>query len=64
LIDLAGGAAALGERLGCARTTVLDWRRANVLPGNRIAQISQELGIPAANLLPLAQLPRRTARAA
>jgi len=64
LIDRAGGAIRLAERLDCARTTVLDWRRTNSLPGSRIAQISVEMGIPPAHLLHLAQPPRRSRRAA
>jgi hypothetical protein len=59
LIALAGGPTALGRRLGCARTTVLDWRKANTIPGSRLAQISIEMGIPPGELLHLAQLPRR-----
>jgi hypothetical protein len=64
LIDSVGGAGKLAERLDCARTTVLDWRRTNTIPGSRIAQISGALGIPPALLLPLAQPPRRSRKAA
>jgi hypothetical protein len=63
LIDRAGGAIKLAERLACARTTVLDWRRTNSIPGSRIAQISGEMGIPSARLLHLAQPPRRRSAA-
>jgi hypothetical protein len=59
LIDRAGGTIPLAERLACARTTILGWRRTNSIPGSRIAQISGKLGIPSARLLHLAQPPRR-----
>jgi hypothetical protein len=59
LIEMAGGSAhLLGQRLGVARTTVLDWRRLNAIPGSRIAQVSAEFSIPPADLLPLVQGPR------
>ena len=58
LIDMAGGIIPLGDRLGVARTTIHDWKRLGVIPGTRIAQISRELNVPAADLLPLVQLPR------
>ena len=64
LIDVAGGIIPLSEVLCCARTTVYDWKRTNTIPGSRIAQISRELSIPAADLLPLAQGPRLTRAAA
>jgi len=63
LIDRAGGAIKLAERLACARTTILGWRRTNSIPGSRIAQISGEMGIPSARLLHLAQPPRRRSAA-
>ena len=63
LIDKAGSVVDLATRLSVARTTVLDWKRTNNIPGNRVAQISEELDIPADQLLPLVQ-PPKPARAA
>jgi hypothetical protein len=58
LIEMAGGIIPLSLRLGVARTTIHDWKRLGVIPGMRIAQISSEMGVPAADLLPLVQGPR------
>lgn len=60
LIERAGGTVALSKRLGVARTTVLDWKRANTIPGSRVAQIAAEFGISADDLLPIVQGPRAT----
>lgn len=58
IIAMAGGAVELAKRLGVARTTVLDWRRDGMVPGARIAQISDEFDIPAAELARIAYPPR------
>lgn len=58
LIDEAGSVVGLADRLGVARTTVLDWKRTGLIPGNRVAQISREFEIPAEKLLPLVQAPK------
>ena len=58
LILKAGGAVALSERLGVARTTVLDWKRTGLIPGGRLAQIALAFNIPADQLLPIVQGPR------
>jgi hypothetical protein len=58
LINLAGGIIPLSQRLGVARTTIHDWKRLGVVPGTRVAQISHELGVPPALLLPIVQQPR------
>jgi hypothetical protein len=64
LIDKAGGVVPLGKRLGVARTTVLDWKKNNLIPGSRIVQISQALDVPACDLLPIVQGPRSSRVAA
>jgi predicted site-specific integrase-resolvase len=64
LIEMAGGIIPLSQRLGVARTTIHDWKRLGVIPGTRIAQISRELSVPAAELLPIVQAPRTTKVAA
>lgn len=64
LIDRAGGVVELAQRLSVARTTVLDWRRTGMIPGNRVAQISAAFSIPADDLLPIVQPPRTSAAAA
>ena len=62
LIEMAGGPDRLADRLGIARTTIYDWKRLGFVPGNRIPQISSELGIAAADLMPLVRTPEpRTA---
>lgn len=58
IIAMAGGVVELAKRLGVGRTTVLDWRKDGRLPGGRIAQISDEFDIPAADLVRLAYPPR------
>jgi DNA-binding Xre family transcriptional regulator len=58
IIEKAGGPVELARRLGVARTTVLDWRKARRIPGSRLAQIAIELDIPAQDLVPIAQPPR------
>lgn len=63
LIVAAGGPAKLAKRLGVARTTVLDWRRSERIPGNRVAQIASEFKIPADDLLPIVQPPRAASAA-
>lgn len=64
LIAKAGGTVALAGMLGVARTTVLDWRRTGLIPGNRIGQISAALDIPVDDLLPLVQLRRPSSEGA
>ena len=58
LIARAGGVQALAGRLGVARTTVIDWRVAGAIPGNRVSQIALALKIPPKQLLPLVRPPR------
>lgn len=58
VIAKGGGTVALSKLLGVARTTVLDWKRTNTIPGSRVAQISAALGIPADRLLTIVQGPR------
>lgn len=58
LIAKAGGVQALADRLGVARTTVLDWRVAGAIPGNRVAQIALALKVSPNILLPLVRPPR------
>lgn len=64
LIERAGGPAKLGQMLGVARTTVLDWRRTKTIPGNRVPQISAVFGISADDLLGIVQRPRSYSGAA
>jgi DNA-binding transcriptional regulator YdaS (Cro superfamily) len=58
LIERAGSTVLLAQRLGVARTTVLDWKRAGAIPGNRVSQIARALKIPPEKLLPLVQPPK------
>jgi len=58
LIERAGGVHALADRLGVARTTVLDWRAAGMIPGTRVAQIAATLKMSPKVLLPLLRPPR------
>jgi transposase-like protein len=58
IISRAGGTVELAKRLGVHRTTVLDWRRDGRLPGSRIGQISEALGIAAADLAKITYPPR------
>lgn len=53
LIDKAGGVPQLARLLGCGRTTVLDWRRTGTIPGHRVRQISEVLGIPITEVITL-----------
>jgi transcriptional regulator with XRE-family HTH domain len=59
LIEKAGTAVELANRLGVARTTVLDWRRIGSIPGNRVTQISAEFDIPVDLLLTMVQPAKR-----
>lgn len=63
IIAKSGGPVELARRLGVARTTVLDWRKAGLIPGSRVAQIATELDIPAQDLIAIAQPPRGQALA-
>jgi hypothetical protein len=58
LIDAAGGVAQLMARLGVARTTILDWKRTGTIPANRVAQISDTLGLPLESIVKLAPPPK------
>lgn len=58
LIDKAGSVPELAALAGVARTTVLDWKRTGYVPGNRVAQISKALDLPAEDVLKLVQPPR------
>jgi hypothetical protein len=63
LIDRAGGTPQrLGDLLGVARTTVLDWKRNGCIPGTRVVQISMILGIPVSELIGLVGPPRTPGR--
>jgi DNA-binding transcriptional regulator YdaS (Cro superfamily) len=57
LIDKAGGTQKLADLLGVSRPTVLDWKRAGFIPGNRVAQISAALSIPVVVLIALVAAP-------
>ena len=57
LIDKAGGRPKFQELIGVARTTVLDWERLGRIPANRVAQISQALDLPLADVIRLAPEP-------
>lgn len=57
LIELAGGVARLAEALGVAHPTVCGWRKDGFIPGGRLVQISEVLGIPLARLAPLVRPP-------
>lgn len=55
LIESAGGVLRLASIAGVARTTVLDWRKTEFIPGSRIAAISAALELPPEDLLALVQ---------
>jgi len=52
----------LADKLGVARTTVIDWRVAGMIPGSRVAQIAIALKISPRTLLPIVCPPSATAR--
>ena len=58
LIAKAGGVQQLADRLGVARTTVIDWRVAGMIPGSRLAQIAATLKISPKVLLPIVRPPK------
>jgi len=58
IIDAAGGEPQLGTKLRVARTTILDWKRSGTIPANRVAQISEELGLPLEEVVKLAPKPK------
>lgn len=58
LIDMAGSVPKLGARLGVARTTILDWKRTGTIPANRVAQISEVLGLRLEDVVKLAPAPK------
>ena len=58
LIEKAGGVQQLADRLGVARTTVIDWRVAGMIPGSRLAQIAATLKISPRVLLPIVRPPK------
>jgi len=62
LIARAGGVQQLADKLGVARTTVIDWRVAGMIPGSRVAQIAIALKISPRTLLPIVRPPSATAR--
>jgi DNA-binding transcriptional regulator YdaS (Cro superfamily) len=62
LIAKAGGVQALADRLGVARTTVIDWRVSGLIPGSRVAQIALALKISPKVLLPIVRPPTLTTR--
>lgn len=62
LIARAGGVQQLADKLGVARTTVLDWRVAGLIPGSRVAQIALALKISPKRLLPIVRPPSVTPR--
>lgn len=53
LITNAGGVGKLAQRLGVKHSTVCDWKRTGWVPGNRVSQISKELGVSASEVLTL-----------
>lgn len=64
LIEKAGGLDQLAEQLGVARTTVSDWKRLGFLPGSRIPQIMDVLGVKPDDVLPLVKGRKPRERAA
>ena len=62
LIAKAGGVQQLADKLGVARTTVIDWRVAGLIPGSRVAQIALALKIPPKRLMQIVRPPSATSR--
>lgn len=59
LIEMGGGVGKLAAKLGVSHSTILDWKRDQKIPGNRIVQISAVLDLPPDSVIPLAALPRK-----
>ena len=58
IIAKAGGTVELAELLGVDRTTVLTWKRDGLIPGSRIGQIFDALGISPIELATITYPPR------
>lgn len=61
IIDAAGGVPQLQEKLGVSRPTILGWKSLGKIPANRVAQISQKLGLPIEDVIKLAPSPKEVA---